>query len=419
MVLMNATPRVTALARGVPGLASIIEPMDVAEFIGRYWERELLLVRRDDPDFYSDLLTMRDVDHLLANSGLRESELRVIVGGENVWPREIGAEKGPRAAGDLARVYELYHQGGTINLTYLHERWEPLIRLCRRMTIEFSAEVKSNVYLTPAGVQGLKPHHDTHDVFVAQIYGTKHWRLFESPITMPLHGQRYQHPPEGPGEPISEFDLTPGDMLYLPRGIVHDATSADAASLHLTIGVIPLRWAEVIRAVVKKVTADNLCFRASVPTSLTAGDWRTAASQTGAELIAALAGLMSAADLIAEMGSAGPHGFKPVLDGHLLDTELVDSIDLDTPVRRRPDTQWRLSAGESELRLEYHGKSLRLPAHVTKDARFAAEAGTFTARDPPGDLDEAGRLVLTRLLVREGFLSATEEEGDGGAPHPA
>jgi cupin superfamily protein len=419
MVLMNVTPREAAAVRPAPGLAAFIDPVDVAEFVSRYWERELLLVRRDDPEFYSHLLTMQDVDHILAHSGLRESELRVIVGGENVWPREIGAETGSRAAGDLARVYDLYQQGGTINLTYLHERWEPLIRLCRRMTIEFSAEVKSNVYLTPAGVQGLKPHHDTHDVFVAQIYGTKHWRLFESPITMPLHGQRYQHPPEGPGEPIREFDLTPGDMLYLPRGIVHDATSAGAASLHLTIGVIPLRWAEVIRSVVKKVTAENLCFRASVPTPLTVGDWRTAADLTGAQMIAALAELISPADLIAEMGSSGPHGFKPVMDGHLLDTELIDSIDLDTPVKRRPDTQWWLSAGESELRLEYHGKSLLLPAHVIKDARFAAEAGMFRGRDLPGDLDEPGRLVLIRLLVREGFLTIAAEEGNGSAPHPA
>jgi hypothetical protein len=35
----------------------------------------------------------------------------------------------------------------------------------------------------------------------------------------------------------------------------------------------------------------------------------------------------------------------------------------------------------------------------------AAEAeGTFTASELPGELDDAGRLVLVRRLVREGFL---------------
>lgn len=390
------------------GLAGLIAPVDVADFIGRYWEREMLLVRRDDPGYYNHLLTMADVDHLLANSGLRESELRVIAGGENVWPREIGSGTGSKAAGDLDRVYDLYRQGATINLTYLHERWTPLIQLCRKLMIEFSSEVKSNVYLTPAGVQGLKPHHDTHDVFVAQIYGTKHWRLFPSPLSLPLHGQRYQWPPEGPGEPIHEFDLTPGDMLYLPRGIVHDATSTDAASLHLTVGVIPLRWAEVIRSVVKRVTADNICFRASVPSRLTAGDWRAAAELTGAELISSLADLISPSDLIAEVSSAGPHGFKPVMDGHLTDLEAIESIGLDTLLQRRPDTQWRLVADDGQARLEFHGRSLTLPGHTAGDVRFAAEASTLTGRDLPGDLDEPGRLVLLRLLVREGFLTLAQ-----------
>jgi hypothetical protein len=410
--------REAAVAKPPPGVAALIHPIRTADFVAEYWERRPLIVRREDPAYYSDLLTLADVDRILANSGLRESELRVIDGGENVWPRELSASAGSRAAGDLERVYELYRGGATINLTYLHERWEPLIRLCRRMSVEFSAEAKSNVYLTPPSVQGLKAHHDTHDVFVGQIHGTKRWRLYPSPTELPLHGQRYQHPDSGPGEPVAEFELTPGDMLYLPRGIVHDATSCGAASLHLTIGIIPLRWADVIRSAVTKVTGQNVSFRRSVPTPLTAGDWRSAARTTGAELIAELAASISPDELIAEAGASGPHAFRPVLDGHLLDLETLDGIGPDTTLRRRPDTQFRFTADETSVRLEFHGKAVVLPAHVAGETRHITAADRVTARTLPGGLDEDSRLVLVRKLVDEGFLTVDGKDTDG-RPHPA
>ena len=51
-----------------------------------------------------------------------------------------------------------------------------LIDLCRSMEREFSCRFQCNIYVTPGGsAQGLKTHYDTHDVFVLQIEGTKHW----------------------------------------------------------------------------------------------------------------------------------------------------------------------------------------------------------------------------------------------------
>ena len=32
--------------------------------------------------------------------------------------------------------------------------------------------------LTPEGAQGFDPHFDTHEVFVLQVEGHKHWRLY-------------------------------------------------------------------------------------------------------------------------------------------------------------------------------------------------------------------------------------------------
>jgi hypothetical protein len=55
--------------------------------------------------------------------------------------------------------------------------------------------------------------------------------------------------------------------------------------------------------------------------------------------------------------------------------------------------------------LVFEGKEIRFPPHAGPEleACFAAEE-PFRTLDLPGELDAAGRLVLVRRLVREGFL---------------
>jgi hypothetical protein len=70
---------------------------------------------------------------------------------------------------------------------------------------------------------------------------------------------------------------------------------------------------------------------------------------------------------------------------------------------------------DDDLALVFHGKRLLLPARLCEEAAFLTETdGAFTAADLPGTLDEAGRLVLIRRLVREGFLRLRALDGPAG-----
>jgi ribosomal protein L16 Arg81 hydroxylase len=403
-----------------PALAAIIDPIDIASFVADYWERKPLLVRRDDPVFYANLLTFEDVDYMLANSGLRESDLRVVVDGENLWLRKHADDRGHFPPGTLEDIYRAYRtKGATVNLTYLNERWEPLVQLSHRLAAELSAEVTCSCYLTAGGAQGLKAHYDSHDIFVCQISGTKHWRLYGSPHPLPLQNQRYHWPAAGPGEPTVEFDVSPGDLLYVPRGLVHDATSAGEPTLHLAVGVIPVRWADVITAAVAEVTGQDPRFRASVPTKFTHGDWRPAAELAAAGLLADLAAMISPRTLLAEFAATGPRHGRPALNGHLGDLAALESVGLDTRLRRRPQTRYRLTRGPDQTRIEFHGKTVSLPASYASALRFIGEAESFVPRDLPGGHDEAERLQLATSLVREGFLTVPGKDHNDPAAHPA
>src|SRR3546814_1501771 len=109
---------------------------------------------------------------------------------------------------------------------------------CRELEGALGHAVQANAYLTPPGAAGLTPHHDTHDVFVLQVHGTKHWIIREPLVEAPLDRHRSDHELAAEQPVLFEADMAPGDCLYLPRGFIHSAAAQEGVSLHLTIGVL-------------------------------------------------------------------------------------------------------------------------------------------------------------------------------------
>jgi ribosomal protein L16 Arg81 hydroxylase len=131
----------------------------------------------------------------------------------------------------------------------MHEMFPPLARFCRGLERIFLHAVQCNIYLTPHCAQGFKVHYDTHDVLILQVEGEKLWRFWPTPrvpfanTCTPWENQSL--PDE---EPHSQM-LRPGDMLFLPRGVLHDATSqGEQSSLHLTVGILGQSWGDALRA---------------------------------------------------------------------------------------------------------------------------------------------------------------------------
>lgn len=88
-------------------------------------------------------------------------------------------------------------------------------------------------------LQGFAPHYDDVDVFVLQAEGRKRWRVYA-----PLSGHAlprvsspdFNEETDDLGEPLLDTVLQPGDLLYLPRGTLHQAEALpEEHSLHLTV----------------------------------------------------------------------------------------------------------------------------------------------------------------------------------------
>jgi cupin superfamily protein len=291
---------------------------------------------------------------------------------------------------DVERVLAEFEAGATIVLQALHHNWPPLASFCRRLEDAIGHPVQANAYFTPRSAQGLAVHHDTHDVFVLQLAGEKHWRVYAPVLELPLRSQRYSKELGEPGEPVEDVTLSPGDTMYLPRGWLHDALTTNAESLHLTIGLKAYTWLDAVTDAVADC-AGELEFRRCVPSD----------GKMEADLIAALEERLAPGAVARRMRERFVNGRRPIREGQLSQLPALEQLTVRTPLRRRPTVIAELAFPT----LSFEGKSIIFPDHVEDEVEFvlAAEA-PFTADELPGDLDEESRLVLVRRLVREGLL---------------
>jgi ribosomal protein L16 Arg81 hydroxylase len=390
-------------------LARLIAPIDVEAFGRWHWEREPLLVQRSTPSYYDELLSLADTDRVLTHTRIQSPDVRLVREGQEVPLRKLRSEGANRSEGGLEALYQEYRGGSTIILSFLHERWPPLRKLCQSLATETSAAAQINVYITPPGAQGFAAHYDSHDVFVVQTAGSKRWQVFGSPTRLPLAETPYDpERADDPGPALHDVTLHAGDLLYIPRGYVHSAASLESLSVHLTVGVMPISWASIIRDAVKAVCEEEVSLRESLPLGFAQSDELCENAVAHLEkLLATTFERIAVGDAIRDAQVRARALRSPSLEGHLEDLDAMPHVSLDTALRLRPGTEWMLRRVPEGVVLEFHGKRMRLPTHAEPATRFVVETnGAFKGRDLPGTLDAEGTLVLLRRLLKEGLLTA-------------
>ena len=377
--------RTTRTPTSPSALARALDPVEVERFLAEHWERQPLVVPRAEAGRFDDLLSVRDLERLLTETSIRSPGFRLVKAGETVegYTSDLSWRPEPfTGVADVPRVLAEFEGGATIVLQGLHHSWLPLARYCRKLEAFLGHPAQANAYFTPRGSQGLPVHHDTHEVLSLQVAGEKRWLVYEPVLELPLKSQRYRSALGAPGEPVLDVTLRAGGTLYLPRGWLHQALTSETDSLHITVGVNVRTWLDEARAVLE-TCADDVAFRRAAD-----GD-----EPSWPELEPEAAALRARRRLV--------HTRRPILDGQLSELRALDSLGLETDLVRR-DT---VIADLDGTTLAFEGRELRFPERLSAELEFlVATTEAFRPADLPGSLDEAGRLVLVRRLVREGFL---------------
>lgn len=145
---------------------------------------------------------------------------------------------------DPVKLAKWRDRGYSVQLRNINRWYPPLHTVCSRIQTETGFGCYVAGFITPAGAQGLNHHWDQSAVLVYQLAGRKTWRIWEPVVeephrdhlasnTQPASALVDQLKAAGPDH---EFDLSPGQVLTLPRGCLHNPHTRGhrAESTHLT-----------------------------------------------------------------------------------------------------------------------------------------------------------------------------------------
>jgi len=207
-------------------LENLLQPgMSTETFLNEYWEKKPAFISRNKPDDFKDIFTVEDVSCAVE-----------FASGSNVIyfkDRQLNHE--------YENIHLAFLHDVSIVINHLDKSWPDVMHYCHRLAPIFG-HMYANMYLTPAGNQTAPPHTDDRDVIIVQVFGHKHWKLWNNP--QPLCYKEEQLGKGQPkllaedlGEPMISETLEQGDVLYMPRGYLHEATTSDTTSLHITFAV--------------------------------------------------------------------------------------------------------------------------------------------------------------------------------------
>ena len=364
----------------------MLRPVESDVFLATQWGERFVHIP-GPPGKFAGLLPWSVLNTILEQHRLEPPRLRLTRNGKSVAPdaflsfqqnRRTASRAIPRL--DAAALTRELRNGSTLVLDAVDELYRPVTRLTESLETMFRVRVQVNAYAGWRTSHGFDLHWDDHDVFILQVAGRKHWKIYGTTRLYPL-ARDIDPAPQPPDNVLWQGLLEDGDLLYIPRGWWHVATPLDEPTLHLTVGVNNPTGADFLAWFVDRLRASEIV-RRDIP-HLKSRETRAVYGE----------GLRAA--LTAEWNEG-------IIDEFL--------ADLDARSRPRPHLALPWSATESilppdEARVKWNGARL-LPVHrsdseVTIDAngrrwRFAADA------HPLLELLVSGREISLDELCRAG-----------------
>ena len=394
----------------------LIAPTSREDFLSQYWEKKPLIINRASPSLWDSLFCFSDIDHFLHVARETMTGLLQIIPAAGS-AREHRTFKGKDILPDVA--YKAFSSGDTLQLAAVHMLWPPLAGLRASIYDALQSEIWINAYATPTGAQGLPVHIDTHDTLILQVDGSKDWYLYDRYIEAPLDTERsldYVHSSlreefadrESELTPLCKVRLEKGDILYLPRGFPHKAVATEEASLHLTIGILPIYWVDFLKAAMETLCLEYAALRRALPPGLIdAPQTRSLAAEQFREIMALVSKKVDFDKVLGEFARRHTRQQGFPADGHFLQITRLGDIDVDSVVRRRKGLTCHF-AEEGDAKYILFGKSrIKVPGQAGPALGYISENREFRVGDLPGQLDGQSKVTLVRRLIRDGLLQAT------------
>jgi 50S ribosomal protein L16 3-hydroxylase len=365
-------------------LASWLEPHSVSHFRARHWRRQALFVPGDVERLrvLHRALGSFDLQHLLGRA--REPMVRA-------WYVDEGKPDFSLQV-PVDAAYRLYRAGMTLYFDLRDDLFDTsLLRAFTASLGHPNENVLLSVFATRKGKR-TPPHVDQNENFTIQLTGHKRWGYCLDPHHRVSIEAWNPDAPETP--PFERADLTPGSMLYVPKGWLHE-TEDLADSISLNICFPHVTWAQYLAPALTRALERDPRWSADASGLRGMGaDAQASARREAAALVKSLP----------ECVALDPVALQP----HTVD---VNEIGPGSRFRRNPHataqairlvdggTNLLVRTAWNETFLSASHEVLVLCAWITRQADFTVEAAAQACASP---LDETVEVLAA--LAEAGFV---------------
>ncbi|NQU56163.1 MAG: hypothetical protein HQ513_02935 [Rhodospirillales bacterium] len=161
---------------------------------------------------------------------------------------------------DPAKIRGEFETGASMTFRAAHLFFPTVANIVGQFVDAWGCEAQGNLYVSPAGANATSPHFDPHELFIFQLMGVKAWNLFEGGYDFPESNDGFDVARHPIGAASSSVRLCEGDVLFLPRGTVHQPV-AESTSMHLAVGLKGLSRSQLLREILNILSDVDVEFR--------------------------------------------------------------------------------------------------------------------------------------------------------------
>ncbi|MBI3199802.1 MAG: hypothetical protein HYZ40_20255 [Rhodospirillales bacterium] len=236
----------------IASLEDLIAPLTEPEFLELLRTRSIRFHRGCDENRYDGLLTWRSLHGMIETGAVPPEALRITKEAA-VVPPLFYLENG-RVNGD--KLERLLASGASLIIEALSPHVPALNALCASIEGRTAETIVVGAIATRGDGGALAYHYDEDDLLIAQVEGSKRWRIYGPPVRNPVSGMSASS--EQQGEPVFDEVLRPGDFLFLPAGYWHQCANERDLSLHLGIFFKPHTAYYAVKSLLTKLVTEEI-----------------------------------------------------------------------------------------------------------------------------------------------------------------
>lgn len=388
-------------------LDSLLAPLGRDAFFRDYFGRKHLHVK-GSPERSAAILTLAGLNGLMSMTSVWSPQTLKVMMDRNPVPvpdycsrtLALGGD-GTALRPDPDLVQRWIGKGASVILNDVDALSPGVRQFANELQEATGGRSQANVYFSMSQHQAFGPHCDVHEVFAVHCNGEKLWNIYENREDTPINHPSFQfgdaERERRAGKVAEQVHMQPGDLLYIPRGLYHDALASQNGALHIAFGVTMPKPLDLLGIIWEAAVLDPE-MRADLPHKADRAALGKLLKKMGRKVEAILAG-KAAEQAAVKAVDAWPYAFK--------------SYDLESQVKRpcAPAPQEEAKAGTYRVSKQVRvvrqngrpiltdGKQhVEVPKAVAKQVSFIMSRDTVSATALRQQFPEMSEAAVAELI---------------------